>query len=432
MNPIQRFQSPKGGSDNIETKKPPRSPKDDSYKKVERESRSGKDRKEEVEEEAGAGDEGQAVSPFELARKNASTRKNSDSESGSGSQEDQGEMFVKPQVRVQSNKNRNLTSSLTNKGKEPATVAAAKAPSSESRSIAENQKEMMTLGKENVDTEAAGAMEELSAVFAKGKAGTKPDASAKGKVVAKEDQADKKEPVEAPAQKTQEPVDDAASKSQKLAESFAPKIKEPVKKARGSDESLISEKEAVEAGAGSKIDRTKTSRQDQSRDEESGTKQNASFQGVQPQLSPTGVDRGALKEAAPAKPIEEIITQIVDSITVMRKGDLTETTMTLKNPPILSGATITLSSLDQAKGEFNITFAGLTPGGKQFLDIQLSQNSLAEALTRKDITVHQVITTTQVQSTIQAEQGQPSREDQQQRERQQQQQQREQEQGEEK
>lgn len=427
MNPIQRFQSPKGGSENVEAKKPARSPKDDSYKKVERETRSGKDRKEEVEEEGG--NEGKAVSPFELARKNTSTRKNSDSESGSGSNADQEGVIAKPKAGVQSNKNRNLASGPANKGKEPTVFAAAKAPSSESRSIAENQKEMMTVGKENVDTEAAGAMEELSAVFAKGKTEAKPtNAPVKGKEGFKGEQADKKEPVEAPAQKTQEPVEEDASKIQKPVESFAPKIKEPVKKPRSSDESLISDKEALEAGAGSKIDRTK---KDQSRDEGSGTKQNTSFQGVQPQLSPTGVDRGELKEAAPAKPIEEIITQIVDSITVMKKGDLTETTMTLKNPPILSGATITLSTLDQAKGEFNITFAGLTPGGKQFLDNQLSQNSLAEALTRKDITVHQVITTTQVQSTIQAEQGQPSKEDQQQREQQQQQQQREQEQGEE-
>jgi hypothetical protein len=399
MNPIQRSsESPRGGNDSVESGRPSRSPKDDSYKKVERDNRSGKDRKDEVEEEGG--EDSSALSPFELARKASSTRRDPDSQSGS---EDGGES-AKSEMGLQFKRTKDSGAGL--KGKETA-FASAKTPSSETRSIAENQKEMMAPVGQDDDPAASEAMEELSATFTKGKTGAKP-----------------LPPAEKPVK--EKPLD--TQEIETLASEELPKPQEP-KLRRPSEESPIADKEARGLGGGDKVERTKTSKQEQGKDQESGgSKQNAPVQGnIQPQLAPAGADQPLVKESAQAKPLQEIITQIVDRITVMQKGDLTETTITLKNPPILSGATITLSTLDQAKGEFNITFASLSPEGKLFLDRQMSENSLSEALKGKNIVVHQVITTTQAQNVIQAEQGQPSREEQQQKEQQQQQQQQEQE-----
>lgn len=394
MNPIQRSsQSPRGGNDSVESGRPSRSPKDDSYKKVERDNRPGKDRKDEVEEEVG--DDGSALSPFELARKASSARRDSDSQSGS----EEGGESAKSAIGLQSKRAKDFGAGV--KGKETA-FAAAKTPSSETRSIAENQKEMMAPVGQDDDPAAAEAMEELSAVFTKGETGAKP-----------------LPPAEKPV-KEKVPLDKDV---EVIVSEEMPKPQES-KLRRPSEEKGISDKEARELGGAEKIERTKTSKQEQGAEQESGgSKQNVPVGNIQPQLAPTGADQPQVKETAQAKPLQEIITQIVDRITVMQKGDLTETTITLRNPPILSGATITLSTLDQAKGEFNITFASLSPEGKLFLDRQMSENSLAEALKGKNIVVHQVITTTQVQNVIQAEQGQPSREEQQQKEQQQQQQQ---------
>lgn len=110
------------------------------------------------------------------------------------------------------------------------------------------------------------------------------------------------------------------------------------------------------------------------------------------------VREGAFVEnesSAPASTMREIASQIADTIQVMKKEGTTETLVTLKNPPLLEGATITLTEFDHAKGEFNIRFANLSPEAKQFLDQQLAQDPLKNHLDRKGVVVHMVSTTTQ-------------------------------------
>lgn len=101
------------------------------------------------------------------------------------------------------------------------------------------------------------------------------------------------------------------------------------------------------------------------------------------------------ESTAPSSTIKDIAAQISDTIQVMKKEGTTETLVTLKNPPLLEGATITLTEFDHAKGEFNIRFANLSPQAKQFLDRQLLDDPLRNHLDRKGIVVHMVSTTTQ-------------------------------------
>ena len=125
--------------------------------------------------------------------------------------------------------------------------------------------------------------------------------------------------------------------------------------------------------------------------------------------------------------IRDLATQIIDRIQVMTKGNETQTMITLRHPPVLEGATITLTSSDHAKQEFNISFANLSPEAKLLLDNKLRDDPLSAALERRGITVHILTTSTQPEQALihtysdqheRQEQGQQRQEQGQQRQRQ--------------
>lgn len=130
------------------------------------------------------------------------------------------------------------------------------------------------------------------------------------------------------------------------------------------------------------------------------------------------------QETARSATIRELATQIIDRIQIMRKGDETQTTITLRHPPVLEGATITLTASDNAKREFNIAFANLTPQAKLLLDRKLREDPLTDTLERKGIIVHMLTTSTQAEPTFTVDAGQASRDRQDQQQQQQEQQQR--------
>jgi hypothetical protein len=132
--------------------------------------------------------------------------------------------------------------------------------------------------------------------------------------------------------------------------------------------------------------------------------------------------------SANAETIRELADQIIQSIQIMTREDRTDTVVTLRYPPLLEGAQLTLSEFNHAKGEFNLTFGNLSPEAKLFLDRKLTEDSLTETLERKGIIVHTISTTTQNESVFSVEQpDQASREDQEQQKREQQQRQQQQE-----
>ncbi len=132
------------------------------------------------------------------------------------------------------------------------------------------------------------------------------------------------------------------------------------------------------------------------------------------------------QESSRSATIKEIVTQIVDRIQIMRKDNETHTTITLRHPPLLEGATITLTTTDHAKREFNIAFANLSPDAKLLLDRKFKEDSLTETLERKGIIVHMLTTSTQENPLNIEASGQSFRDRQEQQQQQQQQQQRQQ------
>lgn len=100
------------------------------------------------------------------------------------------------------------------------------------------------------------------------------------------------------------------------------------------------------------------------------------------------------EQVSHSQTVQELINQMVDAIQVIKKGNETETMVTLKHPPILSGANINLSTLNSANGEFNVAFTNLTPDGKTFLDQKLVGDSLTLAMERKGFVIHIVTTST--------------------------------------
>jgi len=119
-----------------------------------------------------------------------------------------------------------------------------------------------------------------------------------------------------------------------------------------------------------------------------------------------------VENGEPIRPatVHELVTQIVDRVQIMKKEDLTQTMITLRNPPILAGSTITLTASDHAKKEFNISFANLSPDAKIFLDNILKEQSLTTALESKGLTVHILTTSTQAEQPFIVDDKQPQQE----------------------
>lgn len=194
-------------------------------------------------------------------------------------------------------------------------------------------------------------------------------------------------------------------------ESMAAQVKKPVEKPSS---------ETKESGQVSKKDKSKGESRSQSVEsgQEKGTGQvNTGSQSVAFHTEKAE----QAQETARSATIKDLATQIIDRIQIMRRDDQTSTMITLRHPPILEGATITLTASDNAKREFNISFANLSPDAKSFLDRKLNEDSLTQTLERKGIVVHMVTTTTQAETLLNVDAGQAFRDRQEQQQQQQQQ-----------
>lgn len=98
--------------------------------------------------------------------------------------------------------------------------------------------------------------------------------------------------------------------------------------------------------------------------------------------------------------LQELARQIIDRIQVMQQGGDTKTQITLKNPPLLVGSTITLTSSANAQNEYNISFGNLSYEAKTFLDKKLHKDSLTKALQKKGVVVHMVTTTVERENLV--------------------------------
>lgn len=92
--------------------------------------------------------------------------------------------------------------------------------------------------------------------------------------------------------------------------------------------------------------------------------------------------------------VKDIVEQIVANMQTVQTEGKTDTIITLRYPPILEGATVTLTAFEGVKREFNLSFANLTDNAKRFLDRKITEDSLIESLARQDIIINTLTTTT--------------------------------------
>ena len=122
------------------------------------------------------------------------------------------------------------------------------------------------------------------------------------------------------------------------------------------------------------------------------------------------------KQTLPTTNINDLVTQMVEKVQEMKGDGKTETTVTLKYPPLFSGANLTVTAYDSAKGEFNVSFDNLRNEAKAVLDAIPNREALQQALIDKGYTVHIITTSTLIENrpiiTAQTEQT-PDRRDQQ-------------------
>lgn len=131
--------------------------------------------------------------------------------------------------------------------------------------------------------------------------------------------------------------------------------------------------------------------------------------GVQPPIQSINLQTETTQdqvEGSRSETIRDLAIQIIDRIQVLKKGDETSTIVTLRHPPILEGSTLTLTTTDQEKTTFNISFANLSPEAKAFLDRKLNEVSLSAELEKKGIVVNMITTTTQVENLLNVESSQ--------------------------
>jgi hypothetical protein len=87
----------------------------------------------------------------------------------------------------------------------------------------------------------------------------------------------------------------------------------------------------------------------------------------------------------------QIINQLASQMTQMVSNGQTETTVTLQHPPIFQGASITITQLESAPKEFNVTFTNLTdPTARMLIEMKDNQDSLRANLIAKGYTLHMV------------------------------------------
>ena len=110
------------------------------------------------------------------------------------------------------------------------------------------------------------------------------------------------------------------------------------------------------------------------------------------------VNIGSTPAVQPTSNVSEIINSLVSTVTETITGDRTDTTITLKNPPMFEGAQLTVTEYGSAKGEFNISFQNLNNEARNLID--MNEKSLKTSLEQKGYAVHIVTTENKIEQSI--------------------------------
>lgn len=120
------------------------------------------------------------------------------------------------------------------------------------------------------------------------------------------------------------------------------------------------------------------------------------MQNTAPQL--TDVRNIKIEKPLPASNVQEIINQLVEKVTELKDNGRTDTTVTLKQPPLFAGTNIVVTAYDSARGQFNISFENLTQKAKELLDMRVNQDALLLSLEKKGYAVHILTATTIIEN----------------------------------
>lgn len=90
----------------------------------------------------------------------------------------------------------------------------------------------------------------------------------------------------------------------------------------------------------------------------------------------------------------DLVTSLIDQLYVVETSGQKDTVFVLQNPPLFSGATVTISAFDSAKGQFNIAFTNLTQEAQKILDMAENRQLLIAGLAEKGYGVQMFTTTT--------------------------------------
>jgi hypothetical protein len=88
--------------------------------------------------------------------------------------------------------------------------------------------------------------------------------------------------------------------------------------------------------------------------------------------------------------IMEVIRQAADAIAIFVSKQETTTVVTIKQPPLFAGASITITEYSSAPQQFNITFTNLSPDAQRVIASMANQQQLKQALVAKGYTVQNV------------------------------------------
>jgi len=94
--------------------------------------------------------------------------------------------------------------------------------------------------------------------------------------------------------------------------------------------------------------------------------------------------------------MQALITKLVDRMQIMQLQGKTETILHLDTAGF-EGVKVTISEFATAKGEFNITFEGLSQKAQQLISDSANQDLLKEAMQEKNFTVHIIVASTETE-----------------------------------
>ena len=87
----------------------------------------------------------------------------------------------------------------------------------------------------------------------------------------------------------------------------------------------------------------------------------------------------------------QVISQAAEAITTFVSKDVTSTVVTIRQPPIFEGATLTVTEYTTSPQQFNITFANLSPDARRMIESVANQQQLKQALVDRGYTVQNIV-----------------------------------------